>query len=252
MPFSYTHFYPNLLLEVPKLPELWSLESSSSFRIRDYEDSNKGRRICFYFLFEICPTKTASWRTLKFGQWFLQKLEKGSSEYFLLFHYFQLLSLFPEYTHPPPLIFLWKGATCLRLKKEHSYTNCFTKAKLDFGSLKKILEEPMAFAFKPNGHILNSKGQLNPSAKVYAPVPCAFERFSFVLKILFIYLTALGLSCHMPSCSIWDLVPWSRLESRPLQWEYRVPATELPGKSLKWSFKIIFLCLVSSVRSENL
>ena len=142
MPFSYTHFYPNLLLEVPKLPELWSLESSSSFRIRDYEDSNKGRRICFYFLFEICPTKTASWRTLKFGQWFLQKLEKGSSEYFLLFHHFQLLSLFPEYTHPPPLTFLWKGATCLRLKKEHSYTNCCTKAKLDFGSLKKILEEP--------------------------------------------------------------------------------------------------------------
>ena len=65
----------------------------------------------------------------------------------------------------------------------------------------------MAFAFKPNGHILNSKGQLKPSAKVYAPVPFAFERFSFVLKILFIYLTALGLSCHMPSCSIWDLVP---------------------------------------------
>lgn len=134
----------NLLLEVPKFPELWSLESSSSsFRSTEHEDSKKGRLMCFCFLFEICPTKTASWRTFKFSQWFLQKLEKGSSEYFSLFHHFQLLSLFPEHTHPPPVIFFLKGATCLRLKKEHSYTNFFTEAtKLDFGSLKKILEEP--------------------------------------------------------------------------------------------------------------
>jgi len=34
------------------------------------------------------------------------------------------VTLFPEHTHLPPVIFFLKGATCLRLKKEHSYTNC--------------------------------------------------------------------------------------------------------------------------------
>ena len=40
----------------------------------------------------------------------------------------------------------------------------------------------------------------------------------FLKKYLCIYLTAVGLSCGIQdlSCSMWDLVPWSGVESRPL------------------------------------
>ena len=33
------------------------------------------------------------------------------------------------------------------------------------------------------------------------------------------------------SCSMWDLVPWSGIECRPLHWKRGVLATGLPGKS---------------------
>ena len=67
-----------------------------------------------------------------------------------------------------------------------------------------------------------------------------FLFFFLSIFILFIYLAAPGLSCIMgdlffffffSSCSMWDLVPWSGIECRPLHWERGVLATGPPEKS---------------------
>ena len=42
------------------------------------------------------------------------------------------------------------------------------------------------------------------------------------------------------SCDVWDLVPWPRIKSGPLHWEWGVLATGLPGKSLYY-----FSCVIS-------
>ena len=61
--------------------------------------------------------------------------------------------------------------------------------------------------------------------------------YLFILKDLFTYLAALGLSCSMWtfSCGVWEVFPDQGSNPGALHWEHRVLATGPSGKPLKFA-----------------
>ena len=154
-----------LLLQIPFYPpssqsyELLSLGFSSYLRLREHENRN---RLQLFFL------RSGQQRRPAEG---LLNLANGSHRNkkrklrIKIFDYVIITSssFFSQtHTHPPPTFFLLEGATCHRLKRQHSDVNCLYKAsKLDFRNLK-VSEE--SYILRPKGHVLESKQKANESS----------------------------------------------------------------------------------------